>query len=423
MLYLPLAVGAASAFLPSMPLHASPPTRAAVRTTAVPPHDAWGRDARRRHSRLASWDEYLQSRGAADIERTQEEYLQSKTLRLNLDSEFDGGDSRSGAVGDGNVDLEDQHNAVTLGANRGGVTDLSDASSFVGRGNVQSLVDYDSLPNEENAAKGATEARTSSAGKNYFGRSTGLASKLINEMSDEDVKMGRMDCVRAQQKENWFNQRAIHAQNRAQGQGVVFGQEQQYQPREGGFVARESIFVGGGAQRRPGHGDLAAGPRKAPRGAGVAGVHAAGRRGVAATERDRGGRDHRDLRGPFLAPLDLRHFHRCAQRLQHIRALPVWPPPRILARLHRLARRGLDESAVGRSDGGRRALHAHGDGHRPRGLRRLRDRGHEEGLLLLWLNLSPARRTPRPGSHGDGRRIPLAHIAHSTSQRDRDGGT
>ena len=239
MLYLPLAVGAVSAFLPSTPLHA-PPTRAAVRTTAVPLM-MHGDETRDGGTPAASWQEYLQSRGEADLEKTQEEYLTSKTLRLNLDSEFDGGDSGSGAVGDGNVDLEDQHNAVTLGANRGGVTDLSDASSFVGRGNVQSLVDYDSLPNEENIAKGATEARTSSAGKNYFGRSTGLANKLINEMSDEDVKMGRMDCVRAQQKENWFNQRAIHAQNRAQGQGVVFGQEQQYAPREGGFVARESI--------------------------------------------------------------------------------------------------------------------------------------------------------------------------------------
>ena len=239
MLYLPLAVGAVSAFLPSTPLHA-PPTRAAVRTTAVPLM-MHGDETRDGGTPAASWQEYLQSRGEADLEKTQEEYLTSKTLRLNLDSEFDGGDSGSGAVGDGNVDLEDQHNAVTLGANRGGVTDLSDASSFVGRGNVQSLVDYDSLPNEENIAKGATEARTSSAGKNYFGRSTGLANKLINEMSDEDVKMGRMDCVRAQQKENWFNQRAIHRNNRAQGQGVVFGQETAGAPSEGGFVARENM--------------------------------------------------------------------------------------------------------------------------------------------------------------------------------------
>ena len=47
------------------------------------------------------------------------------------------------------------------------------------------------------------QSRTASAGANYFGRSTGLADKLIDDMSDEDVKMGRMDRVRAQQKENW----------------------------------------------------------------------------------------------------------------------------------------------------------------------------------------------------------------------------
>ena len=55
------------------------------------PHDAWGRDARRRHAcRLLAG--VLAARGEADLEKTQEEYLTSKTLRLNLDSEFDGGD-------------------------------------------------------------------------------------------------------------------------------------------------------------------------------------------------------------------------------------------------------------------------------------------------------------------------------------------
>ena len=82
------------------------------------------------------------------------------------------------------------------------------ASSQVGRGRVVS---------------GDTEARTASAVKNYFGRSTGLADKLIDEVSEQDLKLGKMDKVRAQQKENWFNQRAIHASNRAQGQGVVYG--------------------------------------------------------------------------------------------------------------------------------------------------------------------------------------------------------
>ena len=90
-------------------------------------------------------------------------------------------------------------------------------------------------------ATGQVEVRTAAAGANYFGRSTGLADKLISEITEDDLKTGRMDCVRAQQKENWFNQRAIHAQNRAQGQGVVYGESQGMRPREGGYIARESI--------------------------------------------------------------------------------------------------------------------------------------------------------------------------------------
>ena len=171
-----------------------------------------------------------------------------------IDQEFDGGDSGGGVVGDGNTDLEDQHNSATLGALRDGIADFTGVSGQVGRGNVQSLVDYDQLNagdefatrDGEAAVKGVTEARTASAGKNYFGRSTGLAEKLINDgFSEFDVKNKRIDKVRAQQKENWFNQRAIHASNRAQGQGVVFGQEQQFKPREGGFIARDAMSAKG----------------------------------------------------------------------------------------------------------------------------------------------------------------------------------
>lgn len=172
-----------------------------------------------------------------------------------MDSEFDGGDSGSGAVGDGNTDLEDQHNSATLGALRGGVSDLGGGSGLnIGRGNVQTLVDddYDGFNDADEfgantdlgGGRQATNARTAAAGKNYFGRSTGLSDKLINEISEDDLKTGRMDKVRAQQKENWFNQRAIHASNRAQGQGVVFGQNDGIQPREGGYIARETLASG-----------------------------------------------------------------------------------------------------------------------------------------------------------------------------------
>ena len=179
---------------------------------------------------------------------------QSKSLDVQEyddGAEFDGGDSGSGAVGDGNVDLEDQHNSATLGGNRGGFTDIGSASSQVGRGNVQTLVDdYDGLNEQDEfgGVRGGAEsgtARTKSAGANYFGRSTGLADTIIQDMNsgkyDEMIKNGRIDKVRAQQKENWFNQRAIHEQNRAQGQGVVFGEDQTLKPRSGGYIARESI--------------------------------------------------------------------------------------------------------------------------------------------------------------------------------------
>ena len=109
---------------------------------------------------------------------------QSITLRQNAESEFDGGDSGSGVVGDGNVDLEDQHNSATLGGNRGGIADVGSAGMAVGRGNVIAFDPEDNQP----AAKGATTARTSSAGKNYFGRSTGLADKLISEITEKDLK-------------------------------------------------------------------------------------------------------------------------------------------------------------------------------------------------------------------------------------------
>jgi hypothetical protein len=142
-----------------------------------------------------------------------------------IDQEFDGGDSGGGVVGDGNTDLEDQHNSATLGALRGGIADVTGATLAVGRGNVKS----------------ATDSRAASAGANYFGRSTGLAEKIVESMTEEDIKANKIDCVRAQQKENWFNQRAIHASNKAQGQGVVFGQTESGPGSGGGFNTQSAL--------------------------------------------------------------------------------------------------------------------------------------------------------------------------------------
>ena len=142
--------------------------------------------------------------------------------------------------------MEDQHNNPTLGALRGGVADFTGATMAVGRGNVQGYVDLNDKDefgdNDGESRKSGADARTAAAGANYFGRSTGLADKLIDKITEDDLRTGRMDCVRAQQKENWFNQRAIHEQNRAQGQGVVFGDtSMEGRPTSGGYIAREAI--------------------------------------------------------------------------------------------------------------------------------------------------------------------------------------
>jgi hypothetical protein len=141
---------------------------------------------------------------------------------------------------------ENWFNQRAIHALRGGIADATGATLAVGRGNVKTLDDYTALNDadefgDNSGNRQATNARTAAAGKNYFGRSTGLADKLIDGITEDDLRTGRMDKVRAQQKENWFNQRAIHAQNRAQGQGVVYGETQSGRPSSGGYIARESI--------------------------------------------------------------------------------------------------------------------------------------------------------------------------------------
>lgn len=178
-----------------------------------------------------SFAEYLAKRSGRELAETEEGYRSFK----GIDQEFDGGDSGGGVVGDGNMDLEDQHNSATLGALRDGIADVTGSSMQSGRGRVKS----------------ATDSRVASAGENYFGRSTGLADKILEEASEEDIKLGKIDAVRAQQKENWINQRAIHKRNREMGQGVVYGDDSAV-PSSGGYVARD--FLGSDAART-GHDD------------------------------------------------------------------------------------------------------------------------------------------------------------------------
>ena len=46
-----------------------------------------------------------------------------------------------------------------------------------------------------------------------------------------------MDCVRARQLENWHNQRGIAKENRAAGQGVVYGAKKE----SGHYIARDAL--------------------------------------------------------------------------------------------------------------------------------------------------------------------------------------
>jgi hypothetical protein len=177
-------------------------------------------------SSTSSWEEYMKERAKGKLAGgtiDESNAGMQEFLKGGGDSEFDGGDSGGGVVGDGNTDLSDQHNSASIA--RGGFdqANVGQGRTNVGRGRVA----------------GATNARQASAGKNYFGRSTGLADEMISKISEDDRKTGRMDEVRAQQFENWFNQRAIHKSNKEQGQGVVFGAQKNLE--RSNFNAQEAI--------------------------------------------------------------------------------------------------------------------------------------------------------------------------------------
>lgn len=157
-----------------------------------------------------SYEEYLRARNSGEVSGgSVDEVTDQLKEFMKYDLDFDGGDSGGGVVGDGNTDLEDQHNSPSIVRGGFGHAAAAGGGVNVGRG----------------AVKSATDSRVASAGKNYFGRSTGYAEQKIAEITQKDVESGKMDCVRAQQLENWQNQRAIAKQNRKMGQGVVFGED------------------------------------------------------------------------------------------------------------------------------------------------------------------------------------------------------
>eukprot|EP00188_Purpureofilum_apyrenoidigerum_P000214 Plantae.Rhodophyta-Purpureofilum_apyrenoidigerum.ctg10856.p1 GENE.Plantae.Rhodophyta-Purpureofilum_apyrenoidigerum.ctg10856~~Plantae.Rhodophyta-Purpureofilum_apyrenoidigerum.ctg10856.p1 ORF type:complete len:343 (-),score=53.23 Plantae.Rhodophyta-Purpureofilum_apyrenoidigerum.ctg10856:139-1167(-) len=157
----------------------------------------------------STWEEYVKKREQGGLHGGTMKEAQTGMLSFIAgggDMEFDGGDSGGGVVGDGNCDLEDQHNSTEFlreGFLSSDGKPVQDKSEHTGK--IQS----------------ATSSRLASAGKNYFGRSTGYADEKIKQITEEDRKKHRLDEVRAQQLENWHNQRAIHEHRKA-------GQETQY---------------------------------------------------------------------------------------------------------------------------------------------------------------------------------------------------
>jgi len=161
-----------------------------------------------------TWEEYRDARNQGKyIGGTMEEVAVDLQQFIETgDMDFDGGDSGGGVVGDGNVDLEDQHNSTSM--LREGFIEGS------------ALGQVESDPEKPSQVKGAMEARVASAGSNYFGRSTGYADKIIADMKEEDVKAHRIDAVRAQQLENWQNQRSFHAERNVRQEGEAFGRQE-----------------------------------------------------------------------------------------------------------------------------------------------------------------------------------------------------
>jgi hypothetical protein len=180
------------------------------------------RDSEATRDSEGSYEEYILNRASGavqggSIEAAAEAYKEFE----KYDLDFDGGDSGGGVVGDGEMDLEDQHNSASIVRGGFGSASVGEGGVNVGRGTV----------------KAATDAKIASAGKNYFGRSTGYAAKKIAEITEKDIASGKMDCVRAQQLENWHNQRGIAKENRAAGQGVVYGAKKE----SGHYIARDAL--------------------------------------------------------------------------------------------------------------------------------------------------------------------------------------
>lgn len=136
---------------------------------------------------LSEFEKYMQER------LSRGEDVDSAYSDLGVEMDFDGGDSGSGAVGDGQVTLDNQHDSPFL-VGGGGQRD-----SVEGADAVFALEEDE--PKQVEAAMNARDAKQ----KNYWGRQigTGYAEELLREGKYVDRPVLR------QQFENWKNQQAL----------------------------------------------------------------------------------------------------------------------------------------------------------------------------------------------------------------------
>lgn len=139
----------------------------------------------------ALYEEYIRKRLDAG------EDLDSQYDDLGADIDFDGGDSGSGAVGDGKVTLDDQHNSPFI-VGGGGARDAVESFNAAG-----TMVDDPKKPGQKvEAAVSSRDVKQ----KNYWGRQVGTG--YADQLADQGKWVDRP--VLRQQLENWQNQQVRH---------------------------------------------------------------------------------------------------------------------------------------------------------------------------------------------------------------------
>ncbi|KAG8458907.1 hypothetical protein KFE25_004241 [Diacronema lutheri] len=157
---------------------------------------------------LTEYEKYMQKRVESG------ENLDETYSDLGVEMDFDGGDSGSGAVGDGQVTLDNQHDSPFL-VGGGGQRDAVEGAA--------AIANLEMAEKTEEVVEAAMSARDAKQ-KNYWGRQigTGYADELLKEGKFEDRPVLR------QQLENWQNQQSLKVATDAstEAQTTFFGVQQ-----------------------------------------------------------------------------------------------------------------------------------------------------------------------------------------------------